>query len=128
EAVHAADKRQVLGPGEASEQSQSLGHNANLPFHVHNLALEVQPQDLDSAGGGSQQSGQHLNCGGFAGSVWAKEAEELPGGNAKVHILHGNEVPEAASQVFGSDGRRWTVVLRNISRCRHWVSNLAYRV
>ena len=49
EAVHSADERQVLRSGEPAEESQSLGHDADLPLHIDNLALEVQPQNFDSA-------------------------------------------------------------------------------
>ena len=34
------------------------------------------------------------------------ESRRTAGRDAKVHILHGGEVAEAAREMFGSDGRR----------------------
>jgi hypothetical protein len=126
EAVHAADEGQVLGSGQAAKQSQTFGYDADLAFNVDDLALEVEPQNFNSARGRSQQPGEHLDGGGLAGAIGAEEAEELSGGDAEVHILHGNEVSEAASQILGCDRRRG--VVWSIARFLHWVSNLAYRV
>jgi len=51
----------------------------------------------------------------------------LSRGDAEVHILHGNEVSETASQIFGCD-RRCRRVVWSIARFLHCVSNLAYRL
>ena len=124
EAVHAADEGQVLGSGQAAKESQTLGYDADLAFNVDDLVLEVEPQNFNSARGRSQQPGQHLDGGGLAGAVGAEKTEELSGGDAEVHILHGDKVSEAASQIFGCDRRRG--VVWSIARFLHWVSNLAY--
>ena len=69
----------------------------------------VLSQNAHLSARGRQQAGQHFDGGGLAGAVGAEKAEELPGGDAEVHILHGNEVSEAASQIFGCDRRRGVV-------------------
>ena len=68
-------------------------------------ASGVEAEDLDAAGGGGEEAGEHLDGGGFTGAVGAEEAEELTGRDGEVDVLNGGEVAETAGEVGGGDGR-----------------------
>jgi len=78
---------------------------------------EVLTEDLDGAGGGREEAGEHLDCGGFAGAVRAEEAEELAGGDGEVDVLNGGEVAETAGEACRGDGggHVWEAYLRGES-------------
>ena len=44
------------------------------------------------------QPREHLQGGGFAGSIGAEEAHDLAGLHRKAHVLHGHYVAMAAAQ------------------------------
>jgi hypothetical protein len=104
EAVHAADEVQVLGCGEAAEEGQAFGDNADLTLEFHGAGSGVEAEDLDGAGGGCEQAGEHLDGSGLAGAVGAEEAKELAGGDGEVDVLDGGEVAEAAGEIGCDDG------------------------
>ena len=64
----------------------------------------VQAEDLDGAGGGGEQAGEHLDGGGFACAVGAEEAEELAGSDGEVDVLNGGEFAETAGEACGGNG------------------------
>ena len=63
----------------------------------------VEAEDLDAAGGGGEQPGEHLDCGGFAGAVGTEEAEELAGCDGEIDVLNSGEVSETAGEIGGGD-------------------------
>ena len=87
EAVHAADEAEVFGGGEAAEEGEAFGDDADLAFHFDGVCGDcVEAEDLDGAGGGREQAGEHLDGGGFTCAVGAEEAEELAGGDGEVDV------------------------------------------
>ena len=105
EAVHASDEAEVFGGGEAAEEGEAFGDDADLALDFDGVGDGVEAEDLDGAGGGSEQAGEHLDGGGFAGAVGAEEAEELAGSDGEVDVLNGGEFAEAAGEAGGDDGR-----------------------
>jgi hypothetical protein len=104
ETVHAADEAKVFGGGEAAEEGEAFGDDADLAFDFDGVGDGVEAEDLDAAGGGGEEAGEHLDGGGLAGAVGAEEAEELTGGDGEVDVLDGGEVAEAAGEAGGDDG------------------------
>jgi hypothetical protein len=49
---------------------------------------EIDAKQLDLSSGRVQQTGEHLDCGGFARSVRSKKTEKLPRSHAQIHIVH----------------------------------------
>ena len=107
EAVHVADEIQIFGAGETAEKRDALRHDTDLTLHFDWIIGEIDPENFHAAGRRREEAGEHFDRGGFAGAVGAEEAEELAGGDAKVHIVDGDEVSEAARKMLGGDG--WNV-------------------
>ena len=105
EAVHAADEAEIFGCGETAEEGEAFGDDADLALDFDGVGDGVEAEDLDAAGGGGEQAGEHLDGGGFAGAVGAEEAEELAGRDGEVDVLNGGEVAETAGEACGGDGR-----------------------
>jgi hypothetical protein len=105
EAVHATDKAEVLGCGETAEEGEAFGDNADLAFDFDGVGECVETEDPDTAGGGGEEAGEHLDGGGFAGAVGAEEAEELAGRDGEIDVLNGGEVAESPGEALGGDGR-----------------------
>src|SRR3984957_17363765 len=110
EAVHAADKIQILRAGQPSEEGHAFGDDADLALHFDGVGGEIEAEDFDASRGRGEQASEHLDSGGFAGAVRSEEAEELPRGDAQAYILYGGEGAEAARQTLGGDGGRIHVV------------------
>ena len=104
EAVHLADETEILGGGEAAEEGEALGDDADLALDFKGVCGEVHAEHLNAAGGGCEQAGKHLDGGGLACAVGAEEPEELAGRDAEIDVLHGNEIAEAAGEPGGGDG------------------------
>ena len=103
EAVHAADEAEILGGGEAAEESEAFRDDADLALDFDGVSGGVEAEDLNAAGGGSEQAGEHLDGGGFACAVGAEEAEELAGGDGEIDVLNGGEFAETAGEIGGGD-------------------------
>ena len=101
QAVHAADEAQILGRGEAAEQRHAFGHDADLALQLEGRCAEGLAENLDGAGAGLEQAGEHLDGGGFARSVGPQEAEELSGRHAEGDIVHGGQRAEAPGEAMG---------------------------
>jgi hypothetical protein len=95
---------EVFGCGETAEEGEAFGDYTYLPLDVHRVLGGVEAEDVNGAGGGSEQAGEHLDGGGFACAVGAEEAEELTRGYGEVDVLNGGEVAEAAGETGGGDG------------------------
>src|SRR6202021_798627 len=65
----------------------------------------VEAEDLDAAGGGCQETGEHFDGCGFSCSVGAEESEELARRDGEVDVLNGGEVAETAGEACSGDGR-----------------------
>src|SRR5579863_1466009 len=104
QAIHASGEVQEFGSGEAAEQRHAFGDDADLPFDFYGTDVEVESEDLDLPGTGREQSGEHLDGGGFPCAVGAEEAEELAGRHLQVDAVDGKQLAEAAGQALGGDG------------------------
>ncbi len=104
ETVHATDEGEVLGCGEAAEEGEAFGDDADLAFDFDGVGGGVEAENLDGAGGGREEAGEHLDGGGFAGAVGAEEAEELAGGDGEIDVLNGGEIAETTGEACGGDG------------------------
>ena len=101
EAVHAADEAQVLGRSEAAEEGEAFRDDSDLSLDFDGVRDGVEAEDLDAAGGGSEQAGEHLDGGGFAGAVGTEKAEELTGCDAEIDVLNSGELSETAGEIGG---------------------------
>ena len=59
----------------------------------------VEAVELDAAAGGTEQGGEHLDCGGFAGSVGAEEGEDFALGDVEGDVVDGEEIAEFFGEV-----------------------------
>jgi hypothetical protein len=103
EAVHAADEAEVLGCGEAAEESESFGDYSDLAFDFNWVGGGVEAEDLDAAGGWGEESGEHFDCGGFSCAVGAEKTEELTGSDGEIDVLNGSKLAETAGEVRGDN-------------------------
>jgi hypothetical protein len=103
EAVHAADEGEVFAGGELAEEGHAFGDDADVAFDVDGVIEEVLAEDLDRAGAGGEEAREHLDGGGFTGTVGAKEAEKLTRLNGKVDVIHGREAVEGAGECVCGD-------------------------
>ncbi len=104
ETVHATDEAEVFGCGEAAEEGEAFRDNADLTLEFERMGGEVEAEELDLAGGGSEQAGEHFDGGGLPCSVGSEEAEELTGSDAEADAVDGGELAEAAGEVVRGDG------------------------
>jgi hypothetical protein len=109
QAIHAADEGEVLAGGEFAEEGHAFGDDADVTFHFDGVVEEILTEDLNGAGGGGEQAGEHLDGGGFAGSVGAEEAEELAGFDREIEVVDGGEGVKGTRESVGSDGGRHDV-------------------
>ena len=63
----------------------------------------IEAVELDMAGGGAEQRGEHLDGGGFAGAVGAEEGEDLPCIHLKGNVFDSGELVKGFGQVFHPD-------------------------
>jgi len=103
ESVHAADKIQIFGSGEATEESHAFGNDADLALHFDRVRGEIEAENFDASSGGSEEAGEHFDGGGFASAVGSEEAEELAGCDAEIYVFYGRERAKAASETIGRD-------------------------
>ena len=68
-----------------------------LPVHG------VEPVHADASAGGSEQRGEHLDGGGLAGSVGAKEGEDFAFGHFERDVVDGREGVEFLGQIVNLD-------------------------
>ena len=80
------------------------GNDADLPLNFDGMRGEIQAEKLGAAGARRQQTGEHLDGRGFAGTVWPEKAEELPCGDFKINAIDRGQIAEAARKFFAS---RW---------------------
>ncbi|GLK58309.1 hypothetical protein GCM10017624_04660 [Azotobacter vinelandii] len=104
EVEQAGVQLQVLQDRQFAVEGERLGHVAHPPARVDVLRVHRLAEQQGLALAGRQQAGEHLHGGGFAAAVGAEEAEDFPAFDAEVHVVHRDEVAEAAGQAMGLDG------------------------
>ena len=104
ETVHAAYEAEVFRCSKTAEECQAFGDDADLALDVDWVRDGVEAEDLDGSRGRREQASEHLDGGGFARSVWAKEPEELAGSDREVDVLDRDEVAETTCEGCSGDG------------------------
>ena len=104
EAVHAADEIEIFRAGEASEKREAFGNDANLAFYGDGIGDEIGAENGHAPFAGREQAGEHLDGGGFSGAIGAEKSEELAGSDGQIDVVHGEELAEAAREIFRGDG------------------------
>ena len=93
---------QVFLHGHAGKHMASFRHMGQA--HVDDLMgrrlLQVLPVQGHGAGGGSNQAGDGVQGGGFAGAVGADEGDQLPFPHAEGDALQGVDGPVKHVQIF----------------------------
>src|SRR4029077_17618277 len=89
EAVHASGEAEELCASEASEQRHAFGNHSDLALDFDGVSVEIDAENFNSPGTGREQSGEHLDRGGFPRAIGAEKAEELSGGDAQVDAVDG---------------------------------------
>ena len=104
--IHAADESEVFARRQVVEERQVLRHHADAAFYFQRAPriARVLAEDADATRRWRQQAGEHLDGGGFARAIGAKETVETAGLDAEVQFIDRAELPEIARQVGGFDG------------------------
>ena len=72
------------------------------------LHRRIKSVELDTAAGGAQQRGQHLDGGGFAGAVGSEKSEDLTLRDIETDVIDGGEIAEDLDQIGdGNHPRRY---------------------
>ena len=71
------------------------------------MLREIKTEKRHAARRGGQEAGEHLDRGGFAGTVWTEEAEKLTRLDLEVDAVHGSQSAETASQLLSGDSDVW---------------------
>ena len=71
---------------------------------VRRHASDVGAGELDRAGIGLLESGDHSQHRGLPGAGWAEEGEELPVVDVEIYIVHRNDVTELPAKSTQADG------------------------
>lgn len=100
-AIGASHKAQIRGRREPPELRHPFRHHADLPLHVERRRAERLAKNLNRPRARFEQTGEHLDDGGFARPVRPQKAEELPGSYAERNIVHGSEFAEAPGETVG---------------------------
>src|SRR5204862_742301 len=104
QAVHPAEEADVLVHGQVLVERETLRHVADAALDAFRIAPHVGAAYDGGARGGPQQSAQHADGGGLAGTVAAEEAEDLAGAHVERHVIDGHEVAEALREIADLDG------------------------
>ena len=85
----AAHKFQIVGDGHFIVKGWTLGQVADTSLAFSGLLQHVHAVHQHLAGGRGKVACQHVQGGGFAGTVLPKQPHNLPGRGTKGQILHG---------------------------------------
>ena len=98
-------KRRYSGAVRRPKRARPSGTTPIWRLRATVSAGEVFAEDVDAAGGGGEQAGEHLDGGGFACAVGAEEAEELAGSDGEIDVADCGELAETAGEGGGVNGR-----------------------
>src|SRR5271168_342859 len=77
ESIHAANKIEILGTGQAFEKPHAFGDDTDLTLYFDGVRGKIQAQKLNAARTWRQQTGQHLDSCGFSGTIGTEKTEKL---------------------------------------------------
>ena len=84
---------------EIAVDGEEVREVADVLLGFGGLAGDINVVDGDGAGSGSEQSGDHFEGGGFAGTVGADEAEDFAGGDVEGEMVGGDKSGRGAGLV-----------------------------
>ena len=73
-------------------EREELRHVADAELDLIDLRLHVEARDVGGAGGGSQQTGEHLDRRGLPRTVRSQKTEDLAFCNIEADAIDGDEV------------------------------------
>src|ERR1700751_1300206 len=82
-----------------SVQAGILKHNAKALARQLLLQGGIQAIEFDAPAGGAQQRGEHLDGGGFSGSVRSEKLEYLTLCDVEADVVDGGEITELLNQM-----------------------------
>ncbi len=83
-----------------AKQRHPFGHNADVPLYFERVGDQVLAKDLDGAGAGGKQPGQHFDGGRLACAIGTKKAEELSGLDSQIKVVNGCKSVEGAGELL----------------------------
>ena len=101
--VQIADEAQQLASAQLGVQIGRIRDVAAGGLGKHRLGLDIVPGHFDRAGGGLQQSDDHLDGGGLPGSIRTEEAEHLTSVHIEADIIYGDLIAVKFDQVMSFD-------------------------
>ena len=102
-AVNAPHKLQIFPGRQLVIEGELLGHVADPAPERFGLFRNAQTQHLHLSRRGSEQAGQHAQCGGFAAAVGAEKTVDLPSGHAEIQPVHRQKIAKAPADPLGTD-------------------------
>src|SRR5262249_54166701 len=103
-AIDAREEGEVFFDTQIVIQREFLRHVAELLADGLRAQAAGLLRELHLAGGGGEQSAQHLDRGGLAGAVGAEQAVDLAVLDVNVDVVHSGEGPEVLREVRCTDG------------------------
>jgi hypothetical protein len=67
------------------------------------VRLRVETVEFDTAAGGVQQRGEHLDGGGFTSAIGTQEGEDFSGLDVEGHVVNGGKFVEVFNEIADPD-------------------------
>ena len=91
----------ILPHGQVRVEAETLAHIADLALDPFGPGRKYTAQYLQPAFLRIEDTGQHAQGGGLAGTVGADQAKELSLGDGEGQAIHGGQLAEATCEVVG---------------------------
>jgi len=104
QAIDAGEEAQVLPHRQFGIEREALRHVADPRARSGGCVQHVHAGDPGAAAGRGQQTAQHAEDGGLAGTVRPQQPEDFPPLHGEADMVHGDERAEATHQVVHLDG------------------------
>ena len=91
--------------GQVLEQRELLCHVTNLAPQCLGLTGDVVAENVDVAGGWSEQAAEHADGGRLAGAVGAEKSEDPGAGDIQVQTIYRAHGAEVLAQAVRGDGQ-----------------------
>src|SRR6266516_3282424 len=98
--VKFARENEIFVYGQLIVEGKLLRHITDHFLDRLNLSHNVVAADSRRSLGRLENSAQHSDDGGFAGTVWAKKAKDRPFPDRKRNVVDGRKCTEAFRQTF----------------------------
>src|SRR5690606_8608983 len=88
DAVEADGESEVLPAGHRVVEADRVGQEPDPALHLERMTAWVEPQHLHLTARGFDETQAHEDRGRLAGTVGSEEAEDLPGGDVEIQVVH----------------------------------------